>query len=64
MKVIKLTEQEVKNLLVFLTGKGRLQLTGDEAFEFSNIVTKIYNAEDEVIVNVKEEDVEEASHQE
>ena len=30
MKVIKLTEQEIKNLLVFLTGEGRTQLTGNE----------------------------------
>lgn len=64
MKVIKLTEQEVKNLLVFLVGNNRLQLTGNEAFEFTNIVNKIYNAEDEVIISVKEEDVEEIPHQE
>lgn len=55
MKVIKLTEQEIKNLLVFLTGDGRLHLTGNEAFEFVNIVNKISNADEEVV---------ETSHQE
>lgn len=49
MKIVKLTEQEIKNLLVFLTGDGRTQLTGNEAFEFVSIVNKISNAESEVI---------------
>ena len=41
----KLTESETNNLLAFLTGKGRVQLTGDEAFEFVNIVHKLQSAE-------------------
>lgn len=37
--------QEVNNLLAFLTGKNRLQLTGDEAFEFTKIVYKLQGAQ-------------------
>ena len=42
---IDMTAQEVNNLLAFLSGKQRLQLTGDEAFEFVNIVQKLQGAE-------------------
>lgn len=47
MYIVKLTEAETNNLLAFLTGKGRIQLTGDEAFEFVRIVSKLMNAEKE-----------------
>lgn len=51
--IIELTKDEVKNLIVFLTGKNRLSLTGEEAFEFVNIVNKISNAKEK---EVKEAD--------
>lgn len=53
MLQINLTNQERDNLLAFLTGKGRLNLSGDEAFEFVNIVNKISNAKEK---EVKEAD--------
>lgn len=43
-----MTEQQRDNLLAFLTGKGRVQLTGDEAFEFINLVN-IFASAKEVI---------------
>ena len=48
---IKLTEQERNNLVIFLTDKGRLHLTGDEAFEFTKIVSKIANAKEDLFSN-------------
>ena len=48
MYTIELTKEEVNNLLAFLTGKGRMQLTGDEAFEFVRIASKFINAEPKV----------------
>jgi hypothetical protein len=54
--VIKLKESERRNLMVFLTGKQRMQLTGDEAFEFVNICNKIGQAKpEEEVKEVKEE---------
>ena len=48
---IELTSSERDNLMVFLTGKGRIQLTGDEAFEFTKIVSKIANAKEDLFSN-------------
>ena len=50
---IEITSSERDNLLAFLTGKGRIQLTGDEAFEFTKIVSKIANAKEEIIQEVE-----------
>ena len=41
---LDMTIQEVNNLLAFLTGKQRVHLTGDEAFEFVKIVQKLQGA--------------------
>ena len=49
--IIEMTKQEVENLLVFLTGANRLSLTGNEAFEFVNIVNKISNAKEKELFN-------------
>ena len=54
MYIVKLTKQEKENLVVFLTGERRLQLTGNEAFEFTNIVGKIVNSEEETKEESKE----------
>ena len=45
---IDMTVQEVNNLLAFLTGKQRVQLTGDEAFEFVKIVHTLQGAQEVV----------------
>ncbi len=42
---IKLTRDEQRNLLIFLTGEGRLHLYGNEVFELTNIINKISNGE-------------------
>ena len=42
MYMIKLTENELKNLIVFLK---RVNLTGEEAFEYMNIINKINESE-------------------
>ncbi len=48
---IELTKSERDNLLTFLTGDGRVQLTGNEAFEFTKIVGKIASAKEDVEKN-------------
>lgn len=43
---LDMTVQDVNNLLAFLTGKQRVQLTGDEAFEFVKIVHQLQGAQE------------------
>ena len=45
---LDMTVQEVNNLLAFVTGKQRLHITGDEAFEFVKIINKLQGAEEVV----------------
>ena len=59
MYSVELTKSQVNNLLAFLTGKGRVQLTGDEAMEFVTIVNAISIANPVAEETAKEAPVEE-----